>query len=442
MDDKFWLSCVSHLREKFDPNIFDAFISPARVERGENGEVRVFAPDRSSARWLKNNISETISQLAAGHFDEQPDISFHTARTETPENSPTDAPATPRPASAAASDLRPDFTLANFVCGRANELALAAARNIGDGDARLDSSLLFLYGGAGMGKTHLAQAIGNRYLHLHPDRRVRYVTARDFMHEVIHACRTDRHGQFKNRYGSLDMLIVDDIQYIGGDNKERTQEEFFFVFNRLNDRNKKIIITSDRAPARMEKFPDRLTSRFIYGVPAQLTPPEHELREAILRHKSRQRNIQLSPEILYFIAEKIKSNVRELEGALNRVISTSRLLNKPVSLELCKDALSDLLSPERESVNVETIKKQVANFYRLRVSDLSSPRRQRQIVHARQMAFYLCREMTNFSYPEIGGYFNRKHTTPLYACRQMEEKLNTDSRLQEEVDILKMLIKS
>ncbi|MGI9297495.1 MAG: chromosomal replication initiator protein DnaA [Gammaproteobacteria bacterium] len=438
--EEFWPSCISHLRGRFDANIFDAFIAPARAERGGDGQLLVLAPSPAAVRWLEKNIREPLTELASRHFGEEVKISFRAGAASAAPVAPNVSPAV-RP-SVGRADLRGDFTFDNFVAGRANELALLAAREISGGGAGLISPLLFLYGSSGMGKTHLAQAAGNHYLSLHPGRRVRYLTARDFMHEVVSACRLDRHGQFKRRYDGLDLLIVDDIQYIGGDNKERTQEEFFFIFNQLCERNKIVVITSDRAPMQIRDLPQRLTSRFSSGMPAQLTPPELELREAILRQKIRQHRAKLDGDIIYFIAEKVKSNVRELEGALNRVLSSSRLLDKKPSLELCREALADLLNPGRESVDVETIKKQVAQFYRLRPSDLSSTRRQRLIVQPRQMAIHLCREMTNLSYPEIGTHFGREHTTVLHSCRLIEKKLKTDSKIQDEERILKMLIKS
>lgn len=466
--ESFWPSCMVHLREQIKPDFFKAFIATSLVVRDEDGRIVVLAPNNMAARWLEQNIAESVRQFAQSHFGEELKVSFRERQPGDPE--PADAALLANVAGAAdiagfdplppadkikAKDshaksprnpktgLRTDLTFDNFVRGRANELAVLAAHQTAEGTMHSPSgSLLFFYGSSGMGKTHLAHAIGNRYLSLHPGRQVRYVMARNFMHEVINACRLDQHDQFKRNYSGLDMLIVDDIQYIGGDNKERTQEEFFFIFNQLNDDRKIIIITSDRGATQIRNMPSRLTSRFSNGLPAQLSPPEIELREAILKQKAQEQKVELKNEVIRFIAEKIKSNVRELEGALNRVKASARLLNKPPTLESCREALADLLDSGRESVTAEKIKKEVAQFYHLRVSDLSSPRRQNSITRPRHMAIHLCRKLTNMSLPEIGVEFNREHTTVLHSCRKMEKDIKTDSKLQEEERLITMIIKS
>lgn len=437
--DNFWPACVSHLRENFDENIFNAFIAPARAVRGGNGNLLVSAPNEASARWLEQNVKKTVQTFARSFSGEELNVSFRA------DNEPA-APAAaepPRPAKPASeSNLRADFTFENFLIGRANEMAFVAAKAISAGNADQLSPLLFLFGPTGLGKTHLAQAVGNHYLSLYPNRRGRYVMARDFMADVVNASRLNQHEKFKRRYDGLDLLIVDDIQYIGGD-KERTQEEFFFLFNKLHDQNKIIIITSDRAPTKIRDLPERLTSRLRCGIPGHLAPPETELREAILRQKAEQLGFQLDDNTVRFIADKIKSNVRELEGALHRILASSRFLGKPPSLEICQEALADLLDSARESVNVDIIKKKVAEFYRLRVSDLTSARRHRSIAMPRHIAMHLCRQMTNLSLPEIGAQFgDREHSTVLHSCRKVETTLKTNVQIQEDVRILEMLIKA
>ena len=436
--DKFWPACVSQLRERFEQNVFDAFIASTEARRDGAGRLTVLAPNDAAARWLAQNVRAPVQTLAQQHFGEKLEVCF---RTEPPKTAAT-VPVAARTKVNRTTNLRADLTFENFMPGRANEIALVAARAISSGNADHISPLLLLYGRTGMGKTHLSQAIANHYLSLYPDRNVRYIMARDFMSDVVNSCRLNRHDQFKRRYSGLDLLIVDDIQYIGG-NMERTQEEFFFLFNRLTDENKIIIITSDRAPAQISGLPERLTSRLRCGLPAHLAPPETELREAILRQKSGLYGVTLDDKVIRYIAEKIKSNVRELEGALRRVLATSKFLAKPPSLEMCQEALADLLDSTRESVNVDAIKKQVADFYHLRVSDLSSRSRRQSVVRPRHMAMYLCRQLTNISLPEIGSHFgDREHSTVLHSCRTVEKKLQTNSQTQEEFRILEMLIKS
>ncbi|MGI9306279.1 MAG: chromosomal replication initiator protein DnaA [Gammaproteobacteria bacterium] len=441
--DSFWPACKRHLQGSFDENIFRAFIAPARPARDDNGALRISAPNEASARWLERNIKKTVQQFARAHFGEELSVQFYAedSAATAPSAAPVASNAAPKPP-ASAANLRADFTFNNFIIGPANQIAFIAAKSVSEGNADQLSPLLFLYGRTGMGKTHLAHAVGNHYLSLYPNRRGRYVTARDFMNDLVSALRLNQYDRFKHRYEELDLLVVDDIQYIAGD-KERTQSEFFFLFNKLHDQNKIIIITSDLAPAQIRDLPARLTTRFSAGFPCHLAPPDAELREAILREKAKQRGAALDDKIIRFLAERIKSNVRELEGALIRVLASSRFLNKPPSLEMCQETLSDLLSSARESVTIETIKKKTAEFFRLPASELSSKRRHQSITRPRQIAMYLCRQMTNFSLPEIGMQFgNREHSTVLHSCRRIENKLKSDSKMQEDVRILEMLIKS
>ena len=437
--DNFWPACVSHLRRNFDENIFNAFIAPARATRGGNGGLLVSAPDEAAARWLEQNVKESLQSFARSFLGEELAVSF---RADGASPAAAMAAETPRRTKSGETNLRTDFTFDNFLTGRANETAYVAAKAISTGSADQLSPLLFLFGGTGLGKTHLAQAVGNHYLSLLPGRRGRYIMARDFMADVVNASRLNRHEQFKRRYDGLDLLIVDDIQYIGGD-KERTQEEFFFLFNKLHDQNKIIIITSDRAPMHIRDLPGRLTSRLRSGFCGHLAPPETELREAIVRQKAKQLGVHLDDNVIRFIAEKIKSNVRELEGALRQVLASARFLGKPPSLEMCREALADLLDHARETVNVDIIKKKVTEFFRLRASDLASPRRHRSIAQPRHIAMYLCRHMTNLSLPEIGAQFgDREHSTVLHSCRKIETMLKTNIQTQEDVRLLEMLIKS
>ena len=458
MED-FWSACVSRLRERFGRNVFDAFIAQAHARRDADGGITVAAANDASARWLEQNIRESLHQVASDRFGDIPSIHFCVADPNS-DSAPAAIPAAESSAVAVSgrkspagrakkqagpdgkTNLRPDLTFDTFLPGRANELGLFAAKAVSEGDDNQLSALLFLYGRTGMGKTHLSHAVGNRYLALHPERRARYVMARDFMADVVKACRLDQHEQFKRRYEGLDLLIVDDIQYLGGDMK-RTQEELFFLFNKLHSENKIIVITSDRAPAQLRNLPERLTSRLRCGVPAYLAPPELELREAILRQKARQRGATMDDKIIRFIAEKIKSNVRELEGAINQVLTTCAFLNKTPTLDICRDALADTLDSAGEAVNVDDIKKKVAEFFRLRVSDLSSPSRRRSIARPRHLAIYLCRQLTNLSLPEIGSHFgDREHTTVLHSCRRVESELKANSQTQEDIKLLEMLVKS
>ena len=449
--ESFWSTCIYELRRDFDANLFDAFISDLRVRNSEN-QLTILAPNSASIRWLEQNISGYINRIAQQRLGKNISINFEIDDLPAADNSPatTVAPrvfTTPAASSSVSyqdTNLHPNFTFDNFMPGHANELALAAAKSICNGPYSFGrpGMPLILYGHPGMGKTHLAQAIGNHYYAQNPTHRARYITARDFMTDVVNTCRTNQHDKFKNRYSRLDVLIIDDIQYIGGD-KVRTQEEFFFIFNELHRQNKIIIITADKPPSHINNLPARIISRLQSGQPAHLFPPELELREAILRHKAKKNNIAMDEKIIRFIAEKVKSDVRRLEGALNQVINTSNLLNKPISLDLCRNVLTDLIDSERRPITIEIIKNKVASFFNIRVSDLSSSRRHRSIVYPRHIAIYLCRKLTNFSLPDIGNHFgNREHTTVLHSYRKIEKLRVINIETEEEIKVLEAIIKS
>ena len=450
--DNFWRTCTDLLQKRFGQNVFDAFIAHASARRDDEGNLLVCADNDASVRWLEQNTREALQELANQHFGAETKLHFRAISAPENDNEPDMPKKSTQPTSKPAAkvktsldrltNLRTDLTFDKFLPGHANELALYNARIISTGDADRISPLLFLHGRTGMGKTHLSHAIGNHYVSLYPQRRVLYVMARDFMSDVVNAMRLNRHDQFKRRYEGLDLLIIDDIQYIGGDMK-RTQEEFFFLFNKLHNENKIIIVTSDHAPTQLRNFPERITSRLRCGIPAYLAPPELELREAILHQKAKQRGVTMDEKVIRFIAEKMKCNVRELEGALHQVLTTAAFLKKPPSLELSRDALADILDSTKESINVDTIKKKVAEFFHLRVSDLSSRNRHRSVVRPRHMAMYLCRQLTNLSLPEIGSHFgDREHSTVLHSCRFVEKELKANSKTQEEIKILEMLVKS
>ena len=442
----FWTSCIFLLRQKFDKSVFEAFISSSQADLTDDSScLSVYAPNNAAKKWLADNISGDIQNMAKQKLGRDLQVKFSVQTDLETTSEPTfiaEPSQDAKPLVNRKTNLRNDLTFENFVPGQANRLALMVAREISSGNANQIGPLLFLYGHTGLGKTHLAQAVANSYLLKHPERQVRYVMARDFMADVVNACRLNRHDRFRNHYENLDLLIVDDIQYITGD-KVRTQEEFFFIFNRLHDNNKIIIITSDCAPGKIRNLPDRLSSRLRSGMAAYLNPPEPLLRESILCHKARLQGVQIDEKVAKFIAERIKSSVRELEGALYRVLATAAFHGKPPSLEICQEALADLIETSKQTVNVDTIKRKTAEFFHLRVSDLSSKSRRRSIARPRHMAIYLCRHLTNLSLPEIGKHFgDREHTTVLHSCRTMEKELSANAKTQEEMQLLEMLVKS
>ncbi|MGI9336931.1 MAG: chromosomal replication initiator protein DnaA [Gammaproteobacteria bacterium] len=439
----FWQGCLGRFHGLFGKDIFDAFIAPLAIDAGEDGTMRINAPNEATQRWLADNLGGHLNAWLHEQFPAARPVRYclkaQTAKTIT---SPAALvkPAAGRQSFDRQTGLRPDFTFDNFVPGHANEIALAVARKIAAGDVD-NCNPFVLHGSTGLGKTHLVQAIGNRYRKLFPRRRVRYINSRDFINEVINACRHKAHDKFRNSYDLLDLLIVDDIQYIGGD-KTRTQEEFFFVCNRCSDSGRMIVITSDAAPARIRGLPPRLTSRFAGGLPIAIRPPELELRINILHKKSAAAAVKLDDKVARFIADRVKSSVRELEGAFKRVLAAANFLGKEPSLAICHQALSDLLGPA-QTIGIADIQTKVAEYFHLRRTDLTGKRRLGSVVRPRQIAMYLARQTTTMSLPEIGAQFGgRNHATVIHACRVIEEKITSDAQVREDVQTLEMLVKS
>ena len=335
--------------------------------------------------------------------------------------------------------LNPKYTFQSFVIGNSNRFAHAASLAVAESPAKAYNPL-FIYGGVGLGKTHLMHAIGHYILQENPKAKVVYVSSEKFTNELINAIKDDKNEEFRNKYRKVDVLLIDDIQFIAG--KERTQEEFFHTFNALHEENKQIILSSDRPPKEIPTLEDRLRSRFEWGLIADIQPPDFETRMAILKKKADVEGLNVPNEVMVYIATKIKSNIRELEGALIRIIAYSSLTNRDVSVDLASEALKDIISnKESAPVTVKTIQESVANYYNLRIEDLKSQRRTRNIAYPRQIAMYLSRKLTDMSLPKIGEEFGgRDHTTVIHAYEKISENLKTDEGLQSMInDITKKL---
>lgn len=335
--------------------------------------------------------------------------------------------------------LNPKYTFQSFVIGNSNRFAHAASLAVAESPAKAYNPL-FIYGGVGLGKTHLMHAIGHYILQENPKAKVVYVSSEKFTNELINAIKDDKNEEFRNKYRKVDVLLIDDIQFIAG--KERTQEEFFHTFNALHEENKQIILSSDRPPKEIPTLEDRLRSRFEWGLIADIQPPDFETRMAILKKKADVEGLNVPNEVMVYIATKIKSNIRELEGALIRIIAYSSLTNRDVSVNLASEALKDIISnKESAPVTVKTIQESVANYYNLRIEDLKSQRRTRNIAYPRQIAMYLSRKLTDMSLPKIGEEFGgRDHTTVIHAYEKISENLKTDEGLQSMInDITKKL---
>ena len=448
--DNFWQNCLPNFHRRFGDEVFRAFVHPLELRSADPEKIVLAAPNTAVRAWAEKNLPPEIAKMenppgAVVVVDGQSAING----AEPP---PPRAEAAKSPKSAARpkrrgvcdkTGLRTDLVFANFIPGPANMLSLAAAKTLtGEGGDDPDFNQLFIYGGTGLGKTHLMHAIGNQFLAAHPEASVRYAQARDFMSDVVSAFRNDREAKLREKYHSLDMLLVDDIQYIGGD-RQRTQEEFFYLFNLLQDRRGFVAVACDRPPAKIDGLPPRLTSRLASSMATQLSPPDLELRVEILRQKAAERGAALDDAVARFIASHVKSNVRELEGAFKRAAAHAKFVGKPVTVEVCRDALADILAQSKSPVSAEQIQRKVAEFYGARPSDMTSKRRNQSAVRPRQAAIYLCRKLTNMSLPEIGRIFGgRNHTTVLHACREIERRANGSADFADELNILEMSVKS
>ena len=340
----------------------------------------------------------------------------------------------PAPAVQHKSNLNPDFTFETFVGGKSNQLARAASMQVGENPGGAYNPL-FIYGGVGLGKTHLMHAVGNMILANNPGARVVYLHSERFVQDMVQALQHNAINDFKRFYRTVDALLIDDIQFFA--NKERSQEEFFHTFNALLEGQQQVILTCDRYPKEVEGLEDRLKSRFGWGLTAAIEPAELETRVAILMSKASQGQVDLPSDVAFFIAKRFQSNIRELEGALRRVIASARFTGQPITLELTKEALRDLLALQDKLVTISNIQKVVVEYYKIRIADLSSARRSRTITRPRQIAMALAKELTSHSLPEIGEAFGgRDHTTVLHACRKVQELRESDSRISEDYNNL------
>ena len=442
---EFWSHCLTHFQATLNAQQVNTWIKPLAVSIGD-GQILISAPNRFVAQWVKDKFLTDIETLASGYFDQPTSLSVVVEAKAKPaktNDEPAMAPATkPEPAAMVLaakpvlneSRLNANFTFSSFVRGKANDLARAAALQVADNPGS-GYNPLFVYGGVGMGKTHLIQAIGNKVLENNPRASVRYTHAERYVSDMVKAFRHKSFDDFKRKYDSLDILLIDDIQFFSG--KGRTQEEFFYTFNNLIESHKQVIITSDTFPKDMEGIEERLKSRFSWGLTVMLEPPELEMRVAILLNKAQQDGEHLGESTAFFIAKQVRSNVRELEGALKRVIAYARFHKQSISVELAKEALKDLLAVQNRQISIENIQKTVADYYKIKVADMFSKKRTRNIARPRQMAMHLAKELTDLSLPEIGQSFGgRDHTTVLHAYRKIEELKNTEPAFRKDYSLL------
>ena len=440
--DSFWDLCQERFRANLTQQQFSTWIKPLVFEDA-GGEVRILAPNHFVMDWVREKFAEHIDGWAQEFYARPVSITYALGKKPSAPRTHT-APsavsaAAPQPAGVTAPAqmgmrINPGFTFDNFVSGRANQLARAAALQIANNPG-VAYNPLFVYGGVGLGKTHLLQAIGNTVRQANPDARISYIHANDYVDDVVKAYLNKQFDDLKRRYMSLDLLLIDDIQFLA--KKDRTQEEFFYVFNSLIENKKQIVITCDTFPKEISGLDDRLKSRFAWGLTVAVEPPELEMRVAILLAKAQAENVKLDENVAFFIAKQVRSNVRELEGALKRVIAFSRFHEKPITLELVKEALRDLIASTSRIVSIENIQKTVADFYKIKVADMFSKKRTRNLARPRQIAMALAKELTNQSLPEIGESFGgRDHTTVIHACRKVAELRETEADIGRDYLVL------
>lgn len=470
----FWNFCLEQLGANLPAQQFSTWIRPLQLnsDKNANGEITIAAPNRFILKWVRDNYLANFQQLADDFYQEPVTVVLSVGAAVGTSDLPprTAAPSSPVTASsqnlsesatqkgdvrevAAQSGIRKStgslngqgtrlmqhFTFDSLVVGKANELARAACLNVAQSPGGAYNPL-FIYGGAGLGKTHLIHAIGNAVLANDPSKVVRYVHAEDYYSDVVRAYQQKAFDSFKRNYRSLDLLLLDDVQFLKG--KDRSQEEFFYLFNALVEAKKQIVITCDTYPKAIEGLEDRLITRLDWGLTVQIEPPETEMRVAILKKKAESEGKPIADEVAFFIAKHLRSNVRELEGALTRVLAFAQFHGREITLDTAKEALKDIVGAYNRQITVENIQKMVADYYKLKVADLYSKKRSRVIARPRQIAMWLCKEVTPHSFQMIGESFGgRDHTTVLHAVRTVEDLRGKDQQINHDIHVLLQVLK-
>lgn len=457
----FWSSCLRQLEQELPPQQFNTWIKALRLENGDesNQSLKLVAPNRFVLQWVRERYLHRLEDLAKQFFAEPVQISINlpestelerldvpplavTAKNESVGIVPTPVTVFQTNGSDSAYEktrLNSTFTFDTLVTGRANDLARAAAYQVALNPG-ISYNPLFVYGGVGLGKTHLIHALGNEVYRQNPEKVIRYVHAEDYYADVVRAYQQKSFDVFKRYYRSLDLLLIDDIQFFN--NKNRTQEEFFYAFNALIEAKKQIVITCDTYPKDITGLEDRLISRFDWGLTVAIEPPELEMRVAILKKKAEAERIDVNEDVAFLIAKHLRSNVRELEGALKKVLAFARFHGREINLEVAKEALKDLLNAHNRQITFESIQKTVAEYYKIKVSDMHSKKRTRIVARPRQVAMWLAKELTPASLPAIGEAFGgRDHTTVLHACRTISDLRLKDTSINHDLLVLTQVLK-
>ena len=433
MQRSVWDHCLATLRSDLTEQQFNTWIKPLlAIENEEGPSLTLLAPNKFVVNWVQKNYLEQIKVAAEKRLHTKTTVAISVGDQSLTNPTTSKSHTKTNAERVVGSPLNPLYTFDGFVAGKSNQIARAAAMQITENPGT-SYNPFFIYGGVGLGKTHLMQAVGNRITSNNKTTKVAYVHSERFVGEMVSALQHNTINSFKNQYRSLDVLLIDDIQFFAG--KERSQEEFFHTFNVLLEANKQIIITSDRYPKEIRGLEERLKSRFGWGLTVCVDPPELETCVAILKLKASLGGFELPEDVAFFIANKIRSNVRELEGALRKLMANCKFTNRDASVEIARESLRDLLAIQAKQITIENIQKTVAEYYNIRISDLLSKRRNRSITRPRQLAMAITRELTSHSLPEIGDSFGgRDHTTVIHACKKAEFFKNNDNRINEDYE--------
>ena len=441
--EETWKLCLNFCEKELSKQQYTTWIKPLSGDVDEKlKQLTISAPNQFVLQWVKERLNDKLHSL----LEESSNISSitynvnkKTKRSLSVEAIITESPDPNKIKPVKTNGLNKSFNFDNFVTGKANQLACAAAKQIAEKPGTTYNPL-FVYGGVGLGKTHLMHAIGNHLKSIQPNAKIKYLHAERYVHDVVKAYENKDFDSFKKNYHSLDLLLIDDIQFIA--KKNRTQEEFFYAFNTLIENKKQIIITCDSYPKEIVGVDELLRTRFSWGLTVSIDPPELEMRVAILLKKAAGNKIQLSEEVAFFVAKQIRSNVRELEGALNRIVAMSNFTGREIDLSLAKESLKDLIAVRGRQISVENIQKTVADFYKIKIADIHSKKRSRNYSRPRQIAMSLTRELTNLSFPEIGDAFGgRHHTTIMHACDEIESLRLSDQAIGQDLGFFTQVLK-
>ena len=429
MVEALWARLLAVLEGQVPESVLESWLRPCRLLAVDGNRLRIVAPNKFTRDWIGEHHVDTIQVAARTVLGGNPQVSIE-MDAEPERSAPISRERIP---GAALHDLTPRYTFGSFVIGSSNQFAQAACQAVAERPGKAYSPL-FLYGGVGLGKTHLLHAVGHEMARLHPSLRLLYLSSERFTNELINAIRYDRTGEFRAKYRTIDLLLIDDIQFMAG--KERTQEEFFHTFNDLYESHKQIVVSSDSTPKEIPELEERLRSRFEWGLIADIQPPDFETRVAILKKRAEIERVRLPDDVAYLMASRIKTNIREIEGSLTRMAAFCSLTGREMSVDVAQEVLSELWGADEKVITIEHIQRKVSEFFGLKLTDMRARRRTKAVAFPRQIAMYFARQLTHASLTEVGRAFDKDHTTVLHAVTKVETLIRQDAKFKKTVDTL------